>query len=216
MISILGHVAVTWSVDRAAGVVALILASGAVCVGILARAGAARSLLGPPEEARSAHDWLVLATMVAVAVHIVAFMTDDVLDGGIVHALVPFSGSYRPVAIAVGQVGAYGLAALWLASYAQRTMGPAGWRYAHRGVVVFWALAVIHSYVAAADAGEGWFLVVTVVPVLAAVAVAVRYRERRPAKEPPAPPPPAVEPGPVAVSDPRRIPDLLWSSPRRH
>jgi sulfoxide reductase heme-binding subunit YedZ len=187
-----------------------------VCVGILARSGAGGSVLGTPEEARSVHDSLTLATMIAVAVHVLAFVVDDVLGGGVVGALVPFASSYRPVAVAAGQLAAYGLAALWLASFARRRLGPAGWRHAHRGVVAFWALAVLHSLFAGTDAGEGWFLVVTVPPVLTVLAVAVRHRRRRPAKPEPEPElAPEAEPEPVPRTDPRPVPDLLWSGPRR-
>ncbi|HVW19125.1 MAG TPA: hypothetical protein VHB30_12845, partial [Solirubrobacteraceae bacterium] len=168
----LATVAFTWSVDRAAGVAALLLSSASVTVGVLASLRAVR-------DARALHEALSLATLAALAVHGLAFALDPYLGAGLVGAAVPFASPWRPLAVAAGQVAGYGLAALGLSYYVRGRLGPARWRAAHRFAGAFWLLGVVHAIFAGSDAGRPWLLLVAAAPVIAAiVALAARWESR--------------------------------------
>ena len=124
---------------------------------------------------RAVHEGVALATLAAVAVHGAALLADPWLKAGTTDLLVPFSSPYRPAAVAIGQVAAYGFLALGPTYYLRRHLGPTGWKRAHRFIAVFWALAVVHALTAGTDASATWFLAATL-PVVGAAGLLVLNR----------------------------------------
>jgi sulfoxide reductase heme-binding subunit YedZ len=158
-----------WDTARAAGITALVLSGLTVSTGTLF---AARWLTGGGRAAvlRAVHEGVALATLAAVAVHGVALVADPWLKASAVQVLVPFASPYRPLAVALGQVAAYGFLVLGPTYYLRRRLGLRGWKRAHRFVAAFWALAVLHGLTSGTDATTTWFLAATL-PVLGAAAV---------------------------------------------
>jgi sulfoxide reductase heme-binding subunit YedZ len=215
----LAAISFDWSVNRAAGIAAMLLASITVALGVLSSSGpglgreVSTSILGSRGEGRSLHEAMSIATLVAVALHGIAFAADGFFGAGIVGTVVPFASPYRPLSVAVGQVAGYGLAALGLTFYLRRRIGPARWRSAHRWIVAFWALAVLHSFLSGSDAGRLWFQIAIIPPVVAAVVVfGLHVVQRAAAMTPPTPPPPPPTPPPphAAAQQPVQR-GLLWS-----
>jgi len=168
----LAEVALAWTVDRAAGIAALMFASGSVVLGVMAS-------FGKVKDAKAAHEALSLATIAAIGVHGVAFVLDPFFKAGVVGAVVPFASPYRPVAVAIGQLAGYGLIAFGLTYYVRGRIGPARWKKAHRVVPVFWAMGILHAILAGTDVEQPWFIAAAVAPVLAGlVAVAARWEAR--------------------------------------
>jgi sulfoxide reductase heme-binding subunit YedZ len=163
-----------WDTARAAGITALVLSGLTVATGTLF---AARWLKGGGRAAvlRAVHEGVALATLVAVAVHGVAILADPWLKTGLTGVLVPFSSSYRPAAVALGQVAAYGFLLLGPTYYLRKHLGVQGWKRAHRFIAIFWALAVVHALTAGTDASATWFLAATL-PVVGAAALLVLSR----------------------------------------
>jgi hypothetical protein len=182
-VTLVPAVAVDWSVDRAAGMAALVLASLSVAVGILTAAGPGlgRALVprGRGADGRGLHEALALATLAAIAVHVLAFATDPFFAVGPAAALVPFASPVRTFQVGLGQVAAYGIAALGLAYYARGRIGAARWRSAHRWIAAFWALAALHTFLAGSDVSRIWFAVAVLPPVSAVlVALGLHWLER--------------------------------------
>jgi predicted ferric reductase len=176
-------VALDWSVDRAAGIAALVLASLSVAVGILSAAGPGlgRALVprGLGADGRGLHEALALATLAAIFIHVLAFATDPFFAVGTAAALVPFASPVRTLEVGIGQVAAYGIAALGLAYYARGRIGAARWRRAHRWIATFWALAALHTFLAGSDVDRLWFAVAVLPPVFAVlVALGLHWLER--------------------------------------
>jgi len=172
-----------WLASRASGVVALLLVTCSVLLGLtmatglLRRPGLKRSLAGY-------HEHLALAGLVAIGVHGVTLLGDPWLRPGIAGLLVPFRMSYQPFFTGLGILAAYGAAILGLSFYLRRRIGARRWRSVHRATSAVWAMGVIHALGAGTDAGSRWFQVVmlaSVVPVLALLALRVRGG-RRPAR----------------------------------
>ena len=175
-------VAFAWSVDRAAGIAALLLSSATIVVGLMhSLRGAPRRL--PALESHALHEGLSIAVLVAIAIHGAAFAFDPFFKSGPVRAIVPFASPYRPLAVGLGQVAAYGLVALSLSFYLRGRIGTPRWRKAHRFIPAFWGLAVLHSLFTGSDVTEPWFLLAVLMPVLAAaLALGQRWDERASAR----------------------------------
>ena len=163
-----------WDTARAAGIAALVLSGLTVSTGSLF---ALRWVAGGGRGAvlRAVHEGVSLATLVAVAVHGVALLADPWLKPGLAGVLIPFASPYRPAAVALGQVAAYGFLALGPTYYLRKRLGLRGWKRAHRFIVAFWALAVLHGLTSGTDAGATWFLAATL-PVVGAAAILVVSR----------------------------------------
>jgi len=179
---VISGIAFAWSVDRAAGIAALLLSSATIVVGLM------HSLRGTPRrlpalESHALHEGLSIAVLVAIAIHGVAFAFDPFFKSGVVRTLVPFASAYRPLAVGAGQVAAYGLVALSLSFYLRGRIGTPRWRQAHRFIPAFWGLAVLHALFTGSDVTEPWFLLAVVPPVLvAALALGQRWDDRAAAK----------------------------------
>lgn len=157
-----------WSVDRAAGVTALLLASASIVAGLLqGRRG--RGLR--PGDRFPLHEALGIGVVVAIGVHAAAFALDGWFAAGLWGTLVPFASPYRPVAVAAGQIAAYGLVGLSLTFYVRRRWGTRRWRAAHRLIPVFWALALLHGLLTGTDASAPWFELSALAPAAAAAVV---------------------------------------------
>src|SRR4051812_1301783 len=169
-----------WTTSRASGLAALMTASLAITCGLL-MALRVPALRRRAPELRAAHQALANATFALIGVHGVSLLLDPVLRPGLAGVLVPFAGPYRPLATALGQVAAYGMAGLGLTFYVRRRLGAARWKRAHRFVPVFWALGVLHGILTGTDGSRPWALALILPPVLAATAVlAARHYEAAP------------------------------------
>ncbi len=157
-----------WITSRAAGIAALILASGSLGVGVLIRGrGEPRRLLGG--DVRILHEALSLATLVAIAIHGLALLGDAYFHPSPLDIAVPFTGAYRPFWTGLGIIGAWGLAALGLSYYARGRIGAQRWRYLHRFIPIFWALALVHTLGAGTDAEQPWLLIAVALPTVPAL-----------------------------------------------
>jgi sulfoxide reductase heme-binding subunit YedZ len=156
-----------WTTSRAAGTVALIVASLAVCLGLLMgtrllkRFGAA--------DLRATHEVLSLTAMVAIAVHGLALIGDRYLHPSLLDISVPFASAYKTGWTSLGIVSGWALVALGISYYARGWIGPARWRRLHRFTALAWAMGLVHSLGEGTDAGRAWFLAmigVVAVPAL--------------------------------------------------
>ena len=172
-----------WLASRASGVVALILVTISVGIGLTMASKIVRKRGMGPVLARI-HEQTALAGLVAIAVHAITLLGDPWLHPGVKGILVPFTTGYRPLFTGLGIIAAYLAALLGLTFYARRRIGTKLWRKFHRATVVVWVLGIVHAIGAGTDAGSPWlreFMVVTAVPIVALFAVRVL---RRPARRP--------------------------------
>jgi methionine sulfoxide reductase heme-binding subunit len=142
-----------WLASRAAGVVAMLLISFSVGLGL---ANAAR--LVPPKARRNliaVHEQTALAALISIAAHGLLLLPDRWLHPGLGIAI-PFVIDYRPAAVAAGIVGGYLAALLGLSFYVRRRIGGRLWRKLHMGTIGVYALALVHTLTAGTDAGTVW------------------------------------------------------------
>jgi methionine sulfoxide reductase heme-binding subunit len=162
-----------WITSRAAGIVALLVASVSVSVGLLMSTRlAGRRLRGP--DLRVLHEVLSLSTIVAIAVHAFSLLGDQYLRASIVDVTVPFAGPYKTVWTSIGIIAGWALVALGLSYYARGRIGPQRWRTLHRFTALAWLLGLVHALGEGSDAGQAWFLAMTAVVVLPALVLLAR------------------------------------------
>jgi len=157
-----------WITSRAAGSAALIVASLAVCLGLLMGTRLLKRF--STVDLRVTHETLSLATMVAIAVHGISLIGDAYMHPSLLDISIPFASPYKTGWTAIGIVSGWGLAALGLSYYARGRIGPDRWRRLHRFTALAWLLGLVHSLGEGTDAGQTWFLAmigIVAVPALA-------------------------------------------------
>jgi methionine sulfoxide reductase heme-binding subunit len=146
-----------WLASRSAGVVAYLLLSASVVLGL-----AMALRLAPPRLAptvRVVHERIALVALGAVAAHGLLLLGDGFLRPRLTDVLIPFAIGYRPAWTGIGILAGYLAAGLSLTYYARRRIGARRWRAAHRLIPVAWAMAAVHVLGAGTDAGSLWLQV---------------------------------------------------------
>ena len=168
-----------WITSRAAGVAALLLSSFSVCAGLLM---GGRMLGGRDRSAdlRVTHEALSLATLAAIAIHSLALVGDGYLHPSLADIAVPFLSGYKTFWTTTGIVAFWTLAVLGVSYYLRARIGVQRWRRLHRFAALGWLLGVVHSLGEGTDAGQTWFLTMTAIAVLPALAL-LAYRHVAPA-----------------------------------
>src|SRR5437764_4266652 len=148
---------ITWYAARASGIVAWALAAASVIWGL---ALSTRALGRSPRPAWlfDLHRFLGGIALVFTAVHVGAILLDTYVHFSIVNVLVPFTGTWHPVAVAWGIAAFYLLLAVELTSLARAHVSKRLWRRVHFGSFVLFASSTVHALTAGTDARSPAFL----------------------------------------------------------
>jgi sulfoxide reductase heme-binding subunit YedZ len=145
-----------WLASRASGLVALVLVTISVGIGLM-MAGKVMRRPGLSRKLMAVHEHTAVAGIVAIAVHGIALLGDPWLNPGVGGIAVPFTMGFRPLFTGLGILGGYLAALLGLSFYFRRRIGAKLWRRAHRATVVVWLLGLVHALGAGSDASAPWF-----------------------------------------------------------
>jgi methionine sulfoxide reductase heme-binding subunit len=173
-----------WITSRAAGIVALVVASLAVALGLLM---STKLIKGKATELRAAHEILSLSTIVAIVVHAVSLLGDQFLHPSLADITIPFVSSYKSFWTSLGIVSGWSVIILGLSYYARRAIGALRWRKLHRFTALAWLGGLVHALGEGTDAGQIWFLAmigIVVVPALVLLAIRLFANDRVPAPSP--------------------------------
>lgn len=176
-----------WLASRSAGVVALLLVTASVLLGLTMASKLVRRRGVAPVLTR-VHEQTALAGLAAMVVHGVTLLGDQWLKAGVRGIAVPFAMSYRPLYTGLGIIAAYLAGLLGLSFYVRRRIGPRLWRKAHRATVLVWLLGVVHALGSGTDARSLWLRALVLAPVPPIVVLfgtrIVRGRRRAAARTP--------------------------------
>jgi predicted ferric reductase len=163
-----------WYVSRATGVVALLLMTAVMLLGLLVvRNG---KLPGLPRFAVTGlHRNLSLTALVFVALHVLTAVVDGFVHVPLTAAVIPFASGYERLALTLGAVSLDVALALIVTSLIRSRLSPRVWRAVHLLAYVSWPVAWLHSYTASTDMRSGWMLALAVIDLLVVVA-AVGWR----------------------------------------
>ena len=166
-----GHGAVLWYLDRATGLVSLVLMTLTIVLGVLVQRQ--RRLPGLPRfGVVGLHRNVALLSAVLVGVHVATAVADSYVDIGRLDAVVPFVSGYRPAWVGLGTVAVDLLLVIVVTSLLRGRIPARLWRAVHWTSYALWPLAFAHGLGAGTDLGSGWALAVAGVCAVA-VAVAV-------------------------------------------
>ena len=169
---------ILWITSRAAGSLALLLASLSVGLGLLM---AGKLLKGRTPDLRVLHEALALATIAALVVHAGALLLDGFIGMSVAEVTVPFVTGYHRFWTALGVIGGWAIVLLGLSFYARDLIGRNRWKALHRFTAVGWLMGAGHALGEGTDAGRWWFLASMAIVFLPALALlAGRRTVRRP------------------------------------
>jgi sulfoxide reductase heme-binding subunit YedZ len=171
-----------WIASRSIGVVAMLLVSMSVALG-LAMSG--RLVRGPgvASRMRTMHEALALSGLLAIVLHGLLLLPDSYLHPGLAGIAIPFVSSHQPVWTALGVTAGWMSAVITASFYVRRWIGVKAWRWLHRWTLGVWVLGLAHTIGSGTDAGAAWLLAmlsISSVPVVVAGAHRVHTRGLRP------------------------------------
>lgn len=148
--------AALWYLGRGTGVVALVLFTITVVLGITTRSG--RRAIGLDRAGvATLHKTASLTGVLLVAVHVGTLLLDPYAQLKLVDLALPFVGSYRPLWLGLGTVAVDLLAALTVTSLLRHRIGPRAFRAVHWAAYAFWPVALLHGLGTGTDAATWWF-----------------------------------------------------------
>lgn len=154
-----------WYATRATGLVALVLLTASMALGLLASVGFQR-----PEWPRfvthGLHRNLALLALGFTAVHVLTTVLDSFVAIPLQDAFIPFISSYRPIWVGLGAIALDLILALIITSLLRTRMGLRSWRVVHWTAYLCWPVAVLHGLGTGTDTPVRWVLLITACCVL--------------------------------------------------
>jgi predicted ferric reductase len=150
-----------WALGRGTGVVALVLMTVTVVLGILTRSG--RPAFGLPRFAVTlVHRNSALIGAIFIVIHVVSLLFDPYAQLNVLDFFVPFLGSYHPFWLGLGTVAVDLLIAIVITGLLRHRIGVRAFRAVHWATYALWPIALFHSIGTGTDAGNGLFVLLAV------------------------------------------------------
>ena len=163
-----------WYSTRGAGIVALLLLTASLAMGIV-DLSRWQSVRLPRFVLDGLHRTLSLLAVAMVAIHVVTTVADGFTPIGLTDAVIPFASPYRPLWLGLGTLSFDLLLAVTLTSVLRRRIGHRAWRATHWAAYACWPLALIHGLGTGTDTPLPWMLLLSAACLLV-VLVAVGWR----------------------------------------
>ncbi|MDX6391032.1 MAG: methionine sulfoxide reductase heme-binding subunit [Streptosporangiaceae bacterium] len=163
-----------WYATRAAGLVALLLLTVSVLLGVLT-AGRFSSPRWPRFLTVGLHRNLSLLVLAFLVLHIGTTVVDSYTSIQLSAAFIPFVSSYKRGWLGLGAVAFDLLIVLVVTSLSRIRLGHRAWRLVHWSAYACWPAAVAHGVGAGTDERTAWAAGLTI-GCVAAVAGAVAWR----------------------------------------
>lgn len=166
--------AAMWALGRGTGVVALVLFTLSLVLGIVARSGRRVPMLGR-FGVSDLHRTAALTGVGMVAVHLGSLLLDPFAQLRLVDLAFPFLAAYRPLWLGLGTLAVDLLAVVTVVSLLRHRVGPKVFRTVHWATYALWPVALLHALGSGTDAATPWFRAIAVA-CIAAVTGAVGWR----------------------------------------
>jgi sulfoxide reductase heme-binding subunit YedZ len=172
-VATVGHGATSlWYLTRATGLVALVLLTGSVVIGIVSSLGWATERW-PRFSFQVVHRNVSLLSLVLIVVHVITTVADGYVPIGFADAVIPFATPYRTIWVGLGACAFDLFLAVAITSGLRRRIGVRAWRAVHWLAYACWPLALFHSLGSGTDGrlpGTQLIYLACVVAVVAALA----------------------------------------------
>lgn len=164
---------VDWYAARAAGIVAYLLLSAGVALGV-GLAGRKRLERWPRFALEDVHRFLGLLTGTFLAIHVVTVAIDAFLPFSLTQLVVPFTDRYRPLWVGLGIAAAELLLALAVTNRLRGRLSHRVWRRAHYLNFAVWLAASAHGLASGTDRSAAWFVALYAVATAGVSGLAVQ------------------------------------------
>ena len=172
-----------WYASRATGIVALLLLTAVLVLGILVnRQGRLPGL--PRFAVTDLHRNLSLLSVAFIAVHILTAVADSYVHIPLLSAVVPFASGYERLWLGLGAISLDLMAAMIVTSLLRGRLNRVVWKAVHLLAYASWPIAFAHSLGSSKDLQQGWLLVLAIA-CAAAVAAALIWRLAHAARQVP-------------------------------
>jgi predicted ferric reductase len=141
-----------WYTARGAGIVAWVVATAAVVLGLLLSGRFGRR--PKPAWLLDLHRFLGGLVVVFLGLHLGALVADSTVHFGVADLAVPLASAWKPGAVAWGVVAAWLVVAIELTSLAQRRLPRRLWHAVHLTSFVVFAASTVHALTAGTDASN--------------------------------------------------------------
>jgi hypothetical protein len=169
-----GHGRLLWYLTRGSGLVALVLLTASVVLGIL-EVKRWRTDTWPRFITAGLHKNVSLLSVVFLGIHVATTVVDGFAPIGWLDAVIPFRSGYRPLWLGLGAVAVDLLIALVVSSLLRGRIGYRAWKAVHWAAYACWPVALLHGVGTGTDTKLGLVLLLNLV-CLAAVVFAVWWR----------------------------------------
>ena len=166
-----------WYATRAAGLVALLLLTASVLLGVLT-AGRFSSNRWPRFLTAGLHRNISLLAAAFLVLHVGTTVLDSYTSIQLSAAFLPFASGYKRVWLGLGAVALDLLIAVLATSLLRSRLGHRAWRLVHWCGYACWPVAVVHGVGAGTDSRTSWAAAMTA-GCVAAVATALAWRLAR-------------------------------------
>jgi sulfoxide reductase heme-binding subunit YedZ len=144
-----------WYATRATGIMAMILMTAVVVLGILTvRRTSGRGW--PAFVLQDLHKRISILSVVFLAFHILTSVLDTYVHIGWFAILVPFTSPYERFYVGLGAISFDLLLAVFISSLLRSHIGPRTWRAIHWLSYGSWPIAIAHSIGSGTDIKLGW------------------------------------------------------------
>ncbi len=149
-----------WAAGRASGLIALLLFTVTVLLGILTRSG--RPLPGLPRFSVSLiHRNVSLLACVFLVLHVGTLMFDSYARLSLLDVVVPFAGSFKPFWQGLGTVALDLVVAIVATGLLRRRIGQRAFRFVHWFTYAMWPIALLHAIGNGTNGTSRWFLLLS-------------------------------------------------------
>src|SRR5580698_793995 len=161
-----------WYASRATGVVALLLLTAVLVLGMLVnRQGRLPGL--PRFAVTSLHRNISLLAVVFIAVHVFTAVLDTFVSIPLLSAVIPFASGYERLWLGLGAISLDLMIAMIVTSLLRGRLNRVVWRAIHLLAYLSWPVAFAHSIGSSKDLQTGWMLDMAVGCALILVAAIV-------------------------------------------
>lgn len=163
-----------WYLGRGTGLVALVMFTLTMVLGITTRSG--RQALGLSRfGVADLHKTASLTGTGLVAAHVGTLLFDPYAQLKLVDLVFPFLAAYRPMWLGLGTLAADLLVLVVASSLLRHRIGPRAFKALHWSAYALWPVAFLHALGTGTDAGTVWFRAIAFGCALA-VGAAVGWR----------------------------------------
>ena len=149
-----------WYATRATGLVALVLLTMSMALGLLSSVRFQRPAW-PRFVTLGLHRNVSLLALGFTVVHVLTTVLDNFVSIPLQDAVIPFIASYRPFWLGLGAIAFDLMLALIITSLVRSRLGLRSWRLVHWGAYLCWPVAVVHGLGTGTDTPVHWVLVLT-------------------------------------------------------